>query len=707
MTTPTPPPDYKERTRARTFAPEAKSSVKLRSYIAAAALSLLFCGIAYKAYGVQITQGDRFREAAIRQHASTVEVAAPRGNILDQRGRPFAVSANADSVFAVPRDISDVTATSETLAELLGLDVRVLEARLATDRHFAWIKRHVSSADAAAVRAAKIKGVQITGEPRRFYPGGALAGPVLGFAGLDGKGLDGFELYQDDLLTGRRASIEALRDASGKVSYADGIVESTPGATITLTLDQSIQFIAEKTLTETCETHKAKSGIILVLDVETSGVLAMANYPSYDPNAPTAKTRADTRNRVLTDAFEIGSVMKVFSIAAAIDAGVTRPDEMFDVERGSYRVGRKVIRDTHHDWELTTAGILKRSSNVGTVKIAQRLGKDRLYEALQRFGFGQTTGVELPGERTGILRSTKSWGEIGLATISFGYGLTVTPIQVGAALAAIGNGGIYNEPRIIHRVTDHLDKVIYEHRPIGRRVLAEKTANAMLPILASVFEKGKDGGTAASIKVEGYLAGGKTGTAHKVDPTTHKYSENKYLSSFAGLAPIDAPRIAVVVVIDEPGGEVYYGAKVAGPAFGVVVSETLRYLGVPSLVPIEDPNAKSATEAANAKAKKSTAAAKQAADNDSDSDDAPPAPVADDDLGGAEGEQGSFEVPDFRGMGRAKVLETARQHGLTIESVGRGRAISQEPPPGPSGRSECRVVFASGDKGASNQTGSE
>jgi cell division protein FtsI (penicillin-binding protein 3) len=317
--------------------------------------------------------------------------------------------------------------------------------------------------------------------------------------------------------------------------------------------------------------------VAVVLDVATSRVLAMASVPSSDPNGD----GRPARNRAVTDRYEAGSVMKVFSVAAALDAGVVAPDTEFDLGGGQMMIGAHPIHDVENDRYLTVAGIIKRSSNVGAAKIALKFGREHLYAALKRFGFGAKTGIELPGEQAGVLRDGAKWRDIETATIAFGYGLTVTPLQIAAALAAIGNGGIYREPRIVDEVVDGDGTVIYRGRGDEHRVITEKTATQMMAMLASVFDKGKLPGTAAKIDVPGFRCGGKTGTAHKYDAETKQYAPDRYLSSFAGLAPIDHPRLAIFVLVDEPMGGDYYGGKVAGPVFATIASEALRYLGVP------------------------------------------------------------------------------------------------------------------------------
>jgi cell division protein FtsI (penicillin-binding protein 3) len=566
--------------------PGIPRAARRRAWGAAGVALVGLAGLAWNAWGLQVDDTARFRAQAARQHALTVEVAAPRGAIVDREGRPLAVTADADSVWANPREIVDVVATAEKLAAIVDVDASVIEARLASDRQFAWIARRVSPEVAAAVTAAGLPGVELTREPRRWYPAQSSAGPVIGTSDIDGNGVDGLELAMDDVLAGTRARMPALRDARGRTLYNEGVVPAVPGATVELAIDRTIQSIADRALGDAIAANKAEAGIAIVLDVATGDVLAMASWPTFDPNNP--GPHGGARIRGVTDAYEIGSVMKLFTVAAAVDAGVVRADDWWDVEHGSWEFAGKQIRDTHHDWTLTTTGIIKRSSNVGAVKIALELGRERLHDGMRAFGFGTPTGIELPGEQRGVIRDGRRWRDIELATISYGYGMSVTPLQLVAAVAALGNDGVYIAPRIVSRITDAAgDALPLAARPAPRRVVKSTTAATVRAMMATVFDGAgtKQAGTASSVEIPGFRCGGKTGTARKLDPATRQYTHDHYMASFVGLAPIDRPRLAIVVVIDDPRGDEYYGGKVAGPAFATIAGESLRYLGVPGDAP--------------------------------------------------------------------------------------------------------------------------
>ncbi len=691
--------------KIKPMTPGIPHAARMRAYLAGAILTIGLVGVAAQAWGLQIDDADHYQAIAARQHTANVNIPAPRGEVVDAHGRALAISADADSIWANPREIMDVTETAAKLATIVDMDAATLEAKLSVDRRFIWLDRHVSPEIAQAVRAAKLPGVVVEREPRRWYPGRTLGGPVIGRADIDGNGLDGVELAMNQHLTGRRGGAAAVRDARGHRMFTDGLAHPEPGATVKLTLDRSIQEISDSALVAAVTTHKAKSGIVVVLDVATSNVLAMSSYPTYDSNNGDG-IKDGARNRPVTDAFEAGSVMKLFTIAAALDDGIVRPDSWFSVL--SVTAGAKTFRDVHHDKYLTTSGVIKRSSNVGTVQIAMRLGRDKLYDALKRFGFGAKTQIELPGEQSGRVRSGTKWRDIELATISFGYGVTVSAIQMATALAAFGNDGIYQAPRIVASITDASGKITQPPRPEPRRVLKSQTAAQMRQMMMTVFEGGKAGGTGGGLVVPGFKCGGKTGTAHKWDAEAKMYAPKRYLSSFIGLAPIVNPRLAIVVLIDEPTGEDYFGGKVAGPVFATVASETLRYLGVPGeslqcppptpgpVNPLAVIPPKTCTIPAPKPQKPlppglpiAVVTVPEVVTDDAGGDPAPAPPPADPD---------AIIVPEFRGMSMKRALDAARAAGLATDISGSGVVTTQDPPPGPVSQiSRVNLRFSDGD----------
>ncbi|HEX7702147.1 MAG TPA: penicillin-binding protein 2, partial [Kofleriaceae bacterium] len=629
------------RARIKPMTPGVSRGARTRAYLAGAVVTFGLLGVGVRAWALQVTDGPRYRALAERQHELRLEVPAPRGEVLDSHGAPLAISADVDSIWANPHEVRDLAMTAEKLAAITGIDAAVLEAKLAGDHKFVWLARHVESDIAKKIAAAKLPGIEIAREPRRWYPAKSIAGPVIGRADIDGKGLDGIELALNETLAGKRTEVDVLRDAHGHTMLNEGVAAKQPGSTVRLSLDRSIQAIAESALAETVAINKPKAGVVVVLEVGTSRVLAMASYPTYDPNTEPEVATHGARNLPVTDAFEAGSVMKVFSVATALEDGVVQPDTEFQIG-GRLMVGNRPITDVHVDAYLTTSGIIKRSSNVGAAKIALMLGSDKLYAGLKLFGFGNKTGIELPGERLGMLRNGARWREIDLAHIAFGYGLTVTPLQVVAAFATIANHGIYREPRIVDEVRDGDGNVTYTGNGAEHRAVSEKTADRMMKMLISVFDKdvlGKGGGTAKDINVVGFHCGGKTGTANKDEPATHAYG-NHYMSSFAGLAPADHPKVAIIVMIDDPTGGDHYGASVAGPVFAKVASEGLRYLGVPGEAAPPPAVAPGQAKAAPKPAKVIPPPPEI---------EAAPVDAAD-----------TVAVPDFAGLGVGKALDRAR-----------------------------------------------
>lgn len=651
--------------------PGVPRTARLRAYLASVVVTLGLGGAAVKAWALQVDDGEHYRELADRQHAMRLDIPAPRGEVIDTHGHPLAISADADSIWANPREVRDVTGTAEKLAKLIGGDAGTLEGKLAGDRAFVWIDRHVTPDVAKAVRAAKLPGIEVTSEPRRWYPAKSIAGPVIGRADIDGNGLDGIELSMNDLLMGKRGSARALRDARGRKMLAADLAPPEPGARVRLTLDRSIQAIADEALAEAVTTNEAKSGVVVVLDVATGKVLAMSSYPTFDPNAGNVH---GARNRPVTDAYESGSVMKIFSVLAALEEGTVTPSTGFSIGAGFTPRGRpRPITDVHTYPYLTVRDIIKVSSNIGAAKIALRLGSEKLYAYLKKFGFGAETGIELPGERAGMLRDGATWRESELATIAYGYGLTVTPLQIAAALAAVGNNGVYHAPRIVEDVVDADGTVLYRGHAEARQMVSPKHAAEMVDMLEHVFDEGEGPepmhGTAHDLVVPGFRCGGKTGTAHKYDPATRSYAR-RYLSSFVGLAPVDNPRLAIVAMIDEPGGKSHYGGTVAGPVFARVASESLRYLGVPGepIVPLD----KRGKPIVARPAKPDKAKAKVAAE-----------PVVEPEPEEPEPDPAAIQIPDFRGMGVGRALDEARKLHLEVEIEGTGHVVAQEPPAGP------------------------
>jgi cell division protein FtsI (penicillin-binding protein 3) len=698
--------------------------VRVRLCIIGGLLGVVLVVIGWRAFRLQVREAPRLRAMAEEQYLKEIEIGVHRGTILDRHGAVLAQSVEVDSIYANPRQIVDRREVAQQLARALALRPEDVLAKLQQRRYFSWIKRRVSRDEARAVQALRLPGLGATTEPRRFYPNQDLAGPLLGHAGVDGRGLDGIELALDPHLRGERRTVAGLRDALGRELFVSGTPDArTPAANdVVLTIDKFIQYAAERALAEGVAKQRAKAGTVIVLDPKTGQVLALAASPGLDPNRPGAARDAGARNRAVTDPYEPGSTMKIFSVVSALDAGVVKPTDTWHCENGRMKIGKYTIHDAHPHGVLTTAEVIQKSSNIGATKIARRLGKERLHEYLLNFGFGRPTGTGLPGERAGRVRRPERWGEIGLATVSFGQGITATPMQMLTALAAVGNGGMLQPPTVVLKVRDAAGRTVYAPAPQPRRVLRPETARTMVEMLKLVTKKG---GTATQAAIPGFEVGGKTGTAQKVDPATGHYSRDKVIATFMGLVPADDPKLAIIVIIDEPGAD-HYGGLVSGPVFKRLAEEVLRYLGATAnealqaapaeargateeafgageLVPEpEAPPAPDPAPAARAAAAEDGADLPAADDTDEANDLAlagaaesqprPPAPVR---YQAQPGEDDLTQVPDFGGMSVGQALRVAREAGLRIDVRGSGRGRAQSVLPGAAPRgTRIQVTFA-------------
>ncbi len=520
-----------------------------------------------RAVQLQTLDAEWLANRAERQGETTLPLEPLRAELRDRNGRALAVSASVESVAASPRLIANRPAAARSLAKALRLPAKELERRLAQGASFVWLQRWVSLDAAERVRALAIPGVHLHSERRRFYPNGSLGGPILGFADRDGHGLSGVELLFDRELRGAGAELHVNRDGGGRVLPTSvRSPETRSGQPITLALDLELQHFAEKALAESMSKTGARHATLVALDPSTGEILALAESPSFDPNRFWLEDSSAYRARAFVDTFEPGSTFKPFSIAVALEAGVTRPDEVFDCEGGSYRIGRRTIRDYHPHDLLTVSDILSVSSNIGTAKITARLGARRLVDGVRRFGFGRATGSGFPGEVSGSLREIREKQAIERANLSFGQGITVTPVQLVAAMAVFANNGI--------RVTPRITRTPVGTPPVaGERVLSERTTRAVLEMMRQAVESG----TGKSAALPNVAVAGKTGTAQKVK--NGAYSQSDYVASFIGIAPVVNPRIVIGVFIDEPRG-FRTGGMVAAPVFREVAGYALDRLGI-------------------------------------------------------------------------------------------------------------------------------
>jgi cell division protein FtsI (penicillin-binding protein 3) len=628
--------------------------------------ALLICGVLLSMFGVVLVRAakvqllDRSRLSRLQrdQTRRELEWAPRRGMIVDRKGEPLAITRDVESVFADPSAFEVPRARQLAATRLSGAlrleRAKVLEKLSQPDRRFVWIKRRIDEAAAQRVRALALEGIELVREPKRFYPQRELAGHVLGFVGEE-NGQEGLERELDPHLRGKSLQVQATRDARGTMVLEHGAPDPADltGATVTLTLDSAIQLTAERELAKAVKSSGAIGGWAVVLDVDTGAVLALAGNPAFDANKPGREPMV-WRNRAVQDQLEPGSTIKSFVVARALEEGVLRPDEMLYCEQGLWAQAGKKIHDTHPVGWATPATVLRESSNICAAKIGERLGKEKLIAGLRAFGFGEKTSVGLPGEARGALAEPRRMPQIALWTTAFGQGMSATAIQTVAAMAAIANGGILLRPYLVQKVLGPDGTVVLSRgREEVRRVLKEETAREVTAMLEEVVQKGT--GTRAALA--GHRAAGKTGTAQKVDPIRGGYGE-KRLSSFLGFAPVDAPRVAILVSIDEPegkGAEVT-GGTVAAPPWGAIAHEALRQLDV-----MPEESKQDAPLLVSALAPESPPSA--ARDNSSN------VPLR----------AGQAMVPDVSGLGARSAIRRLAQAELEPELRGSGRAVAQSP----------------------------
>ncbi len=540
--------------------------------------SLVAVSLVARAVHLQVFNKDFLNQQADTRHLRTEKISAHRGAILDRNGEPLAISTPVDSVWANPRKLAPAVDRVPELARVLGIDAQQLIRRVtrSMDKEFLYLKRHLSPEQAQQVLALKLPGVDVQREYGRYYPAGEVAGHLVGFTNIDDEGQEGLELAFNHWLAGESGAKRVLKDRLGRsVENVASIRPPDPGKELRTSIDLRIQYVAYRTLKAAIRKHNAESGSIVILDVYTGEVLAMVNQPTYNPNDRSQYSAGRYRNRAITDIFEPGSSIKPLVVAAALESGSYRPSSVVDTAPGYVVVGPKTIEDSKNLGRVSLTTILARSSNVGVTKLAMSLEPEQLWTTMTRFGFGSLTTSGFPGESAGLLTPYNHWRDINQATLAYGYGVSVTPLQLAQAYAVLGSDGVARPVSL----------VALDSPADGDRVLAEDTATSVRRMLEEVV---RPGGTGTKAAVTGYRVAGKTGTAWKF--ATGGYSEDKYISIFAGLAPASDPRLAAVVVIDEPSGELYYGSDVAAPVFATVMSESLRLLAVaPDAMPARDP----------------------------------------------------------------------------------------------------------------------
>jgi cell division protein FtsI (penicillin-binding protein 3) len=544
-----------------------------RSGLILGLLVLGAAGLAARAVELQLIDHGFLAKQGDDRSMRVVKIAAHRGAITDRSGEPLAISTPVDSVWVNPQELNDNIDQLPKLARTLKQDQQLLARRITSnlDREFLYLERHMPPEQAAQIKALGIPGVYLLREYRRYYPAGEVAGHVVGFTNLDDQGQEGLELGYDQLLNGEDGAKRVIQDLYGRyVENVESIRAPRPGRDLITSIDLRIQYLAYRELKAAMQEYRARAGSVIVIDVDTGEVLAMVNQPAYNPNDRDQLKAGLYRNRAATDIFEPGSSIKPFIMAAALASGQYRPDSVIDTSPGFVQVGNKVFEDESNLGVIDLATILAKSSNVGTAKVALSLKPEEIWRTLTSLGFGQVTGSEYPGESAGMLSNYSHWRPIGIATLSHGYGLSVTPLQLAHAYATIGAGGI-KRPISFER----LGGLAPQAAVPGEQVMDPKVAHEMVQLMEQVVAAG----TATRAAVTGYRVAGKTGTAWKSVPGG--YSTDRYMAVFAGLVPATHPKIATVVVIDEPSGDLHQGGTVAAPVFANVMSGALRLMDVP------------------------------------------------------------------------------------------------------------------------------
>ncbi len=664
--------------------------IRLRMGVLCGLLALGLGLVLSAGWDLMVAHGGQWRELAERQRQRRLNVQPKRGSVYDRNGTALAVSIEVPSVSmdsvemlrdVPPQRIPFVARdAANRIAAALGLDPVVVERKILQKRRFVWLKRRISAPEVDAIRKLssgdgdperRLLGLNVDGESHRYYPRRQLAGSLLGFVAPDGHGKDGVELALDSELQGHPDQLAGLRDRSGRLIFADAVEDDAAlaGHDISLTIDQAIQFTAERELALTMQTFEAQSGSVVVLDPKTGEILALASAPSYNPNDYETSEMQSRRIRPVADSFEPGSSMKIFTIAAGLATNVITPTQQLYCEKGAMRIDKVTIRDTHPAEWLTIPKVLAVSSNICAAKIGMQIGSERLYEYLRRFGFGQATGVPITGESTGTLRPRgRGWVEIETAAASFGQGITVTALQLALATAAIANGGELMEPTLIRRVTSATGELIREASPtLRRRVISRQVAAQVTELMVGVTE-GEGTGTEATIA--GYRVAGKTATAQKGDPRTGRYSDDKFVSSFVGFVPANNPAVLVAVVVDEPMVD-HAGGVVAAPVFRRVAQMVLEHKGMtpPSSKRVSVADLANRPDPANVAYE---AIREAQGEHQRVQEAVPPTRLA----------PGMIRVPDMIGWPMREVLHQVSQLGLSPQVSGSGLLSKQEPAPG-------------------------
>jgi cell division protein FtsI (penicillin-binding protein 3) len=550
---------------------------KKRAVVLHTAIIFGFMLVSLRLADLMIIDHKHLLQKAQQQHIKVEDIQVRRGIIFDRRGRELALNLELESLYCDPETLTADTEDIRKLATLVSKEPRRILAKIPEEGRFVWIKRKLTPEIADKVRALDIEGLGFITEAKRVYPKRELASHIIGLVGIDNQALEGIELKYDKYLTAKGGKVILERDASGK-TLSSGVNTEAKGNNIVLTIDEVLQRLVEKELDRAMEQWNAAAASAIMMDPYTGEILALANRPAYDPNRIGSVTGSEKRNRAITDCYEPGSTFKLIIGTGSLEEKLVKPNTLFDVSKGGIQVGGKTIRDVHKYEVLTFKEVIQKSSNVGSIMAGMKLGKENIYRYAKLFGFGDKTGIDLPGEVSGWISKPGQWSGTSLGAISIGQEVAVTPLQMLRAYSAIANGGFLVKPHIVSEIISPDNRTAASFKDTeNHRIISAKTAETFRDILKSVTE---EGGTAKSASVDGNLVAGKTGTAQIIDQVTKRYSRDKFVSSFVGFVPADNPRLAMIVVVYEPKGQIY-GGVVAAPVFREIARQALSYLNVP------------------------------------------------------------------------------------------------------------------------------
>lgn len=680
-----------------------QEKVHVRMLILAGVAFLWMTAVFGRLTYLQLIRHSEYMSRAMRQQRRTIEIDPKRGTIYDRNMRPLAMSVPVQSAFAIPSEIKDTTMAARLLSGVLKVPPDTLREKLESGSTFVWIKRKMAQEEEEAVRSLNLKGIYFEEENKRYYPKLDMAAHVLGFVDVDEHGLGGIEYEYDNRIRGKGEKIVVMADARQQ-KFDGSESRRDPGESVVLTLDEKIQYIAERELAAVIQKVHAPAGSVIVQDPNTGAILALANWPKFNPNSATAVPTEARMDRAVSAIYEPGSTFKLVTLAAAFDQNLIRPEEVFNCENGSIVVAGHRIHDHKKYGELTVAEILANSSDVGAIKIALRLGPPRFNEYIHAFGFGSPTSVDLPGESRGLVQRLDHWGSFSIGSISMGQEVGVTPLQMINAVSAVANGGLLYKPRVVEEMRrgDHVLQLEGPSAPAEpKRVIRPETAATMRRLMEGVILNG----TGKSARLDGWTAGGKTGTAQKIDPATGRYSRTKVIASFTGFAPINNPAVTILVSVDSPEGWPHDGATVSAPVFKRIAEQVLAYMDVPRDVPLNP----RLVQTAYRQNRESEAVAME---DDTPMDFSAPAEMTEEVAKAPEAapvqqppqrpnvtvtldEGGDIQVPDFKGMTMREVADTCMHLGLNPVLVGSSLALQQTPAAGSKVRrgAKIRVEF--------------